>query len=375
MHDIDGHLRGGIPERDLDALDAYWQVFPGVRSSLFDSAGRPGYARLKPALPEVKRAILKHPEYSAFQQEAEKVFADWREATTPFLTNFGKDGHPKELIETIAEDLLAVFRQVPLLDTYDVYQHLMDYWAESMQDDVYLIATEGWVKGAQPREIIREKDKNNKLTWPEPHDYLKGRRRFKSDLVPAAVLVARYFVAERDAIEALDHQLATLEQQLDEMREENGGEDGLLAEVIEGEGDKKKITAKAVNARLEEIGADPLYADERVALERYADLLKQQSNVKARRKAAQEDQDRKIDAKYLKLTADEIKTLVVDDKWIAHLSASVQSEIDRISQTLTFRIRLLAERYETPLPKLAIEVEALSACLGKHLKMMGAAWQ
>ncbi len=167
----------------------------------------------------------------------------------------------------------------------------MDYWAETMQDDAYLIAADGWVKGAQPREIVQVKDKNNKLTWPEPHDYLKGKRRFKSDLVPAPILVARYFAAERDAIEALDNQLATLEQQLDEMREENSGEEGLLAEVIEGEGDKQKITAKAVKARLKEIGKDPLYADERAALEAYADLLEQQTEAKAKRKAAQEDLD------------------------------------------------------------------------------------
>src|SRR5207244_477841 len=116
-----------------------------------------------------------------------------------------------------------------------------------------------------------------KLTWPEPHDYLKGKRRFKSDLVPAPILVGRFFIAERDAIEALDNQLATLEQQLDEMREENSGEEGLLAEAIEGEGDKQKIAAKVVKSRLKEIGEDPLYADERAVLEAYADLLEQQT--------------------------------------------------------------------------------------------------
>src|SRR4029078_10921520 len=138
--------------------------------------------------------------------------------------------HPKVLIENSAEDLLTAFRQAPLLDAYDVYQHLMDYWAETMQDDCYLIATDGWVKGAQPREIVQVKNKDNKLAWPEPHDYLNGKRRFKSDLVPAPILVARCFAPERDAIEALDNQLATLEQQLDEMREENNGEEGLLIE-------------------------------------------------------------------------------------------------------------------------------------------------
>ena len=31
LQDIDAHLRGGIPNRDIDALDRYWQVFPSVR--------------------------------------------------------------------------------------------------------------------------------------------------------------------------------------------------------------------------------------------------------------------------------------------------------------------------------------------------------
>ena len=374
LQDIDGHLRGGIPERDVDALGAYWQVFPSVCGVLFESAGRPGYARLKPALTEVKRAILEHPEFSAFHQKVGQVFDDWRGSTTPRLTGFGKDGHPKELIETISEDLLAAFSHLPLLDAYDIYQHLMDYWAESMQDDAYLIAADGWVQGAQPREIVRMKDKNNKLTWPEPYDYLKGKRRFKSDLVPAPILVDRYFAAERSVLEALDDRLAALEQQLDEMREENGGEDGLLADVIEGRGDKQKITAKAVKARLKEIGNNPLYTDERSALRRYGDLLKQQSATKSRRKAAQEDLDQKIDAKYPRLSEAEIKTLVVDDKWMEVLSDSVQSEIDRVSQTLADRICQLAQRYATSLPKLTDKVEGLAARVEEHLKKMGAVW-
>ena len=262
-----------------------------------------------------------------------------------------------------------------MLDAYDIYQHLMGYWAETMQDDAYLIAADGWVEGAQPREIVRFKDKNNKLVWPEPHDYLKGKRRFKSDLLPAPILVARYFLAERDAIETLDNEIATLEQQLDEMREESSGEEGLLAEVIEGEGDKQKITAKAVKARLKEIGKDPLYKDERAAIEAYADLLAQQTEAKAKRKAAQTELDKKIDAKHPKLTEAEIKTLVVDDKWMARVSAAAQDEVDRVSHALTCRIRDLAERYATPLPKLTSEVETLAARVDEHLKKMGASWK
>jgi type I restriction enzyme M protein len=378
LHDITGHLRGGIPARDLDdstsPLAPYWQVLPGVRRDFFESAGHAGYLNLKLPLAELRPAILGHAEFQAFNAQAMGSFTGWRGGATARLMAFGQGGHPKALIATLAEELLAAFAEAPLLDAYDVYQHLMDYWAETMQDDAYLIAADGWVKGAQPREIVQVKDKNNKLTWPETHDYLKGKRRFKSDLLPAPILVARYFTTERDAIEALDNQLAAFQQQLDEMLEENSGEEGLLAEVIEGEGDKQKIAAKTVKARMKEIGKDPLYDDERAALETCMDLLDKQTKTKAKRKSAQEDLDKKIDAKYPKLTEAEIKTLVVEDKWMALLSTAVQGELDRVSQTLTGRIRELAERYATPLPKLTDEVETFSVRVEEHLKRLVAVW-
>ena len=369
LQDINGHLRGGIPDRDIDALDRYWQVMPSLRATLFKPAAHAGYCDLTVA--DVKSAIFGHPEFAAFRNSVEELFATWKNANRLRFTGFAQGGHPKELIEILSEDLIATFNNAPLLDAYDTYQHLMDQWDESIQDDCYLIAADGWIKGVQPREIFRVKDKNNKLVWPEPHDYLKGKRRFKSDLLPAPLLVARYFVVERDVIEEFDNQLATLEQQLDEMRQENSGEDGLLAEVIEGEGDKRKIAEKAVKARLKEIGKDPNSADERAALEAYAGLLKQQKEAKGKRKAAQEDLDRKIDAKYPTLTEAEIKTLVVDDKWMARISAAVQSELDRVSQALTGRIRQLAERYAEPLPTLSDDLVRLAARVEKQLKKMG----
>jgi type I restriction enzyme M protein len=375
LQDIDGHLRGGIPDPDLDALDRYWEVLPGVRTALFESAGRPGYSRLRLAIPDVKPAILRHPEFATFNESAIRPFDRWKKATGPRLAGVKKGDHPKALIETLAEDLLANFRDAPLLDAYDVYQHLMDYWAETMQDDCYLIAVDGWRAGAQPRELVQVKNKDGKLIWPENHDYKKGKRRFKSDLIPAILLIARYFGPEQAAIDSLEADLASLEQQLDELKEDHTGEDGLLTEGVEGEGDKQKITAKAIKARLRDIGLDPTFDDERQALEGYEALLDKQAELKARLKKAEEDLDAKLDAKYPKLTDEEIKTLVIDDKWLATLTAALQGELDRVSQTLMGRIRQLAERYATPLPNLADSVADLAARVEGHLKRMGAAWK
>ena len=159
------------------------------------------------------------------------------------------------------------------------------------------------------------------------------------------------------------------------MREEQGGEDGLLAEANEAEGEPQKITAKSVKAALRRIGDDPDEVDARKALKIYRDLLDKQAETKTRLGAFADELEAKVDVKYPKLTENEIKTLVVDDKWLGALSAAVQSELDSVSQALTGRIRQLAERYATPLPQLNDEVAKLAARVDGRLKMMGSVWK
>ena len=158
---------------------------------------------------------------------------------------------------------------------------------------------------------------------------------------------------------------------MEELDEEHGGEDGLL---FEAKTDKGKLTKASVNARLKEIMYDKDAADERKLLQDYLALIEKEAAANKQVKDAQKALDAKVAAKYAKLTEDEIKTLVVDDKWLATLAADVQSELDRVSQALTGRIRQLAERYATPLPKLTGEVETLAARVDEHLKKMGAVW-
>jgi type I restriction enzyme M protein len=355
LHDIEGHLRGGIPERDLDALADYWQVLPAVRAALFESAGRPGYARLSLPLPEVRPAILGHAEFTAFNQTVTKRFAGWRAAATKQLTGFGKDGHPKALIERIAEDLLAAFREAPLLDAYDVYQHLMDYWAETMQDDAYLIASDGWV--AKTSRIL-ETDK-------------KGKTKDKGwtcELIPKPFIVARYFAKEQAAIDAAQVELEAATASLTELEEEHGGEEGFLGAL-------DKISKAEVSARLKEIKGDKDAKDEAAALKRWLELSESETVLKRAVKDQEVVLDKLAYEKYPKLTEAEIKTLVVDDKWMARLSAAVQGELERVSQTLTGRIRELAQRYATPLPQLTNEMATLAARVEGHLQKMGASWK
>jgi type I restriction enzyme M protein len=368
LQDIEGHLRGGIPARDIEALERYWQVIPNVRAALFEQADRPGYTQLKVAVSDIKAAIFGHSEFTAFNESVKKLFAKWKAVHTPRLKNIAKGGKPKALIEALSEDLLETFREARLLDSYDVYQHLMDYWAETMQDDLYMIASDGWREAAKPRLIIEDKDKKSK----EKPDFTFSKMKYKAELIPTTLIITRYFATEQAAIEKLETEVAAIEQAMEEMAEEHSGEEGLLEEA---KNDKDKLTKASVAARLKEIQDDADASDERKVLKEYLALIDKEATTSANVKAAQDALIAKVATQYGKLSEDEIKTLVVRDKWLATLAAAVEGELGRVSQTLTGRIRQLAERYASPLPQITGEIATLAARVDGHLKKMGAVWK
>jgi len=355
FQDIKGHLRGGIPERDIDALADYWRMLPGVRAALFEPADHPGYARLTLAVNEVKGAILGHTQFAAFNMAARERFTTWRTDTAPKLTAFGKDGHPKVLIESIAESLLESFKKVSLIDAYDIYQHLMDYWAETMQDDCYLIGANGWIARTARILVTDKKGKQKDKGWT-------------CDLIPKQLIVARFFANEQAALDAQQAELDAASAVLAELEEEHGGEEAFL-------GSLEKIAKPEVSARLKEIKGDLDAKDEAAVLARWLEVFDRETALKRAVKENGEVLDKLAYQKYPKLTDAEIKTLVVEEKWMARLSAAVQGELDRVSQTLTARIRELAERYATPLPQLTDEVEGLAARVVEHLQRMGVSWK
>jgi type I restriction enzyme M protein len=342
LQDIAAHLQGGIPNRDVDDLSRYWAVFPGVRATLFAPADRPGYSQRKVAAADIKTTIFGHAEFTGFNDSVSALFAEWKAANTPHLTGITIGSHPTALIETLSESLLDTFKQAKLLDAYDVYQHIMSYWMAAMQDDVYMLAQDGWTAVADGKP--------------------------NTDLIPQPLIIRRYFQSEAGAIEAFESERDAISRQMEELDEEHGGEEGLLADAKNEKGKLTKVSAKM---RLADIKRDSDAADERKLLNDYLALSEQEAAASKKVKDAQKALDVKVAAQYVKLTEADIKTLVVNDKWLATLALDVQTELDRVSQALTGRVKQLADRYATPLPKLADEVATLSARVDEHLKKMG----
>ncbi|AZP11217.1 type I restriction-modification system subunit M [Undibacterium parvum] len=457
LQDIDGHLNGGIPVADIDALQNYWAVCPELKDALFKS-NRPGYFDLAIAKPDIKTSIYAHPQFSTFIVDMNTYFDQWRKPVITTLKALQVGFHPKELIAEVAEGLLTHYQGRALIDAYDVYQHLMNYWEATMQDDCYLIAADGW-KAETYRVIEIKKGKDGK-----PDKQLdKG---WTCDLVPKQLIVARYFSKEQDCINQLVADLENANTLLTELQEENSGEEGILGQV-ENRNDaldalreaillvwqlasptshakysaavkkrkaawqrvsdmiddtrmhnianaKGKVTVAVINARLKTNIAD----EERVFLElyktavatvksfdeivsnlfdeaekdalarlplependdlnelrvlsRYLDLVDEVSTLKSAVRVAEDALDILAFEKYPELTVDDIKTLTVEDKWIAVLDAAIHGEMNSISHALTHRVKELVERYETTQSTITKNVISSEFKVAIHLRKMG----
>jgi type I restriction enzyme M protein len=358
LQDMAGHLQGGIPAADIDALERYWAVCPKLRNTLFKRR-RPGYLDLAVEKVAIKPAIYDHPEFTTFIAGMNAHFDAWRKKSAVTLKGLKVACHPKEVIGELSESLLPHYAGKPLIDPYDVYQHLMDYWAGTMQDDVYLIATDGW-KAETHRVIETRKGKDGK----------PGKQVDKGwacDLIPKPLIVARYYAKEQAAIDQLAADLERVTARLAELEEEHGAEDGVLADL-------EKIN-KATVARLKEIQGDKESKEEAAVLSEWLKLNTKESDLKKRLKDSEAELDAQAHAKYLKLTETEIKSLVVDDKWLTALDSTIRGEMDRVNQQLTQRVKELAERYEIPLPRMVKRVDDLEAKVNRHLERMGFTWK
>jgi type I restriction enzyme M protein len=453
IQDIDAHLNGGMPNADINALDKYWKVFPTLKADLFEPE-REGYSLLKVANDQVNASIYEHPEFEGFMEQMDALFASWEKETDTYLKTQDKECHPKQIIERIAERLLNDYENKPLVDNYDVYQHLLSYWNELMQDDLYIISYDGWK--AETYRILKENSKKKMVD--------KG---WTCELVPKELVINRFFEAEKVEIENLNAALENTVSQYQELEEEHSAEEAALYEVskktdaltnleeftdlalskyfpelhkkqealneqltentnqlneqsgnrvfdglknakgklsktavskaydaMDPSAENAKIlqewlttyaalsdtkkalkgvankVAKAMQAKIDKDKTQE-YIFELTIINQYIALRDAESDLKKQIKEKEQALDDQLYAKYPELTEEEIKVLVVNDKWLTSIKNALSGEIDQISQRLTNRIKELAARYAAPLPEINAQVISLETKVNAHLEKMG----
>jgi type I restriction enzyme M protein len=259
---------------------------------------RPGYSQLVVESSQIKPTIAAQGEFVNFMESMTTLFGEWQEQWQERLKGLELGFKPKSLVWEMGESLLACYEGKPLVDAYGIYQHLLDYWAEVMQDDCYLIADDGW-KAETRRLIERKEAKEGKVTEKD-----KG---WICDLIPKGLVVARYFASEQGTIAQLEADLEAVTAERTELEEEHSGEDGFLAEL-------DKINKANVAARLKEIKDDRQANDEEQVLKVWQRLYNQEADLKRSIKEKGEVLDRLAYEKYPQLSVAEVQSLVVEDK-------------------------------------------------------------
>jgi len=352
IQDIEGHLKGGIPISDINDLEKYWKVYPTVRKLLFVPL-RNGYVQLKVDKLEIKSIIFEGDEFKRHSETVKKAFESWKVRNLSLLEKMQVGSKPKEIIRIISQDLLEKFSKLELIEKYDVYQKLMTYWEETMQDDVYLISQNGWNVS-----LYSTKDKKDKVTG------------WNSELIRKNIVTELYLAKQKEALYKLQDELDNISQQMQSMDEDNQGEDDLFSEVRSDD----KISKKDITKRIMEIKDDPEFADELKILSEYQDLAKKEKQLKSNIRSAEEKLDVDLLQKYKSLKESEVRKIVIYDKWLSSIYQSIDEELERISHNLAERIKELSERYETPLPNLINNAKELTEKVNQHLKEMGFKW-
>ncbi len=436
---IAAHLRGGIPGNDIDALKKLWAVSPTLKQEIFtctDETHRVHNLALPSA--DIDGVITQDKNILAENmRENEVLFTQWKEFAQDTLLGITADTNPKELIRAVAAMLLKVYEPARLLDNYDVYDCLLNYWNTRLQDDVYAIRASGYEAA---REIEyeyakkKEKDENGDTVSVDDTSKVKS---FDGALIPREIIEPVYFVEELAAINAMSEQSATCEAELDEMREEESGDDGLLKDVLNEKGDG--IPKSNINKRIKELDAkktSPLadaiiklvalfeedkidememlirdmpnlaefdirnknrsfgkaklkaalklaqesavvpeiYKDEYYALLAYAARQSEKDEVDKALKEARKALDDKVLEKYGELTVDEIKHLLFDLKWMAKLEADVRDQFDQVLNALSSRVLLIAKRYERTLGEIEEKTAKSREAVMSALERMGYKW-
>ena len=425
IQDIYAHIHGGIPAVDIDSLSKYWNVFPSLKAELLTAISEKYYS-LNVEHENIRQTIYKNAEFSEYGEKLDEAFAAWKAKEYPALSSLDEDVSARELIVSLAEDILAEFEHLTLIDKYDVYQVLLAYWNEVMNDDVSLIISESdGYANARATDNIEEEITQGKNKGEMKVTGWEGR------LIPKAIVIDTFFREEKNAIEEAENVVAETESLLSDLIE-SADEESALTDVAEN----GKVKAKDLEAKIEEL-TQHVETEETLELELLMDQLPMQKKrlqaylvghplcesavtekgtvtkssimmrlfiirtVESVPESLQDDVnqlrqaldlcgkvsdynkvvkdlnkalDEKCRARYDSLTDEEILDLLVNKKWFDSIFSGIADLYAAISHRLTNRIIELAERYEDTLPELNKVTTEYEAKLKSHLERMGFKW-
>ena len=346
-HNLDGHLRGGISDEEIDALEAEWKSFPEMKAKFFAPL-RKGFSSMKVAVEEITQMLEASRSAAKIRDGLADSFNKWKDLARSYVTQ-DITRKPKITIELLGTAMLTDSGFVSaVIDPYDVYGALMDYVNETMRDDLYILNADGWAAG---KEIVVTKKTKNAKEW----DGL---------IIPKSLVSGRFFPELVEAVNAATAKAEAASAEFDQFVESEIDK-GEESDILERDDDEWKV---CVDKELKQ----KLKSSETVR--RYFSLKKVKYDAAAQLKDAERNLDQATERKYPKLTNDEIQGLLLDDKWFAALDGSIMGLFDATLRRFASSLISLASRYAQTLPELEAKVAASQDKVHAVLREMGFNW-
>lgn len=361
IHNIEAHLKGGIPEHDIKQFYRYWEACPSLQQVLFKKDNRKGFFQFIPDKQNIKETINNHPDFDNQHRELFQSFAEWSHIWSPqFETLRPNSFNPKQMIEDMGDSVLEKFANSKLVDKYDVYDQLMNYCAETLQDDLYLIESDGWKVQTYVPQPIEKKKKEWAEEKPKKEKEAKTIKDIACDLLPVDCIVDEYFSTEKEKIAFLEEKLLSTETNLNELVEEYSDSYLDASNYADNKLNKGNVQKRLKIAEGKEAKILQEYINHSNIIAGYKKQLKDNNS----------DLLEQVLQKYTSLSEEEIKKLVTN-KWLVAFGNRLASEIQQVSQSLNSQLESLEERYEQTLPEINKEVDLLETKVMQHLEKMG----
>lgn len=371
QHDIEAHLHGGLPAADIDKMEAYWTACPTLKDSLFNDKGN-GYYSLKPAKEDISQTIDRDSSYKRQGADFSVVLNEWREEIKAKMLAIGQGVRPKELITDWSASLLAkAMGHSGLVDAYDTYDVLLNYWAETMQDDCYMISNDGWtypeVKAIKRKETT---DKKTKKTTVKESVCMYDE--IVCDLLPVNIILAEYFTAETTTIDNIVSEIDSKQSEMEELVEQYTDVFSFDDDDDE-EGEEKSPNVKAADVKkaIKNAKVDGTSEADVKIMKQWLDLSNKKEELTKTLKLKRGELTDAVVKKYASFTEDEIKTLVIERKWLASIIGGCEALMQSVTHRISSDITALVERYEDTLADLDRNVRDYEDEVNNYLKEMG----
>ncbi|WP_120830803.1 type I restriction-modification system subunit M [Helicobacter pylori] len=346
-----------LPKNEIEAYAPYFKVFKELKNTLFKKSDKEGYYALKTECENIKELITQSLEYQTFHASVLSAF-DRLELLTTF-NDLEPGFDPKTLIESVCSKVLKEFEKIEILDKYGAYQLFKDYYNEVLQDDWFLLSFNDFKSAKELRKLTPLKDKNKKANYLEEPDFVIQKTYYKSDLIPKHLIKQRFFEKETKELEELENALNEKEALLDEFIEEHSNEEGLFDGLKINESVLKKELKNATDLEDEEI------------LKTALELLEAKNKALKMKNKAYEALELKAFHQYEKLEINEIKDLIIKDKWLNSLKNALENKIQKRINAFISALNEIISSYSNSLLELDKEVKESESKVLEHLKDLG----